>query len=129
MLSPTTYTLFYWTLSDGFWGQWIVNTVNWYVLFSHSSYFPPCWEQLWDKSIAHGFFHYLEVCVRWSVKYVRKCIMYGFPCEMDFSPLVTESHPRHRRLGLNSETRGEKTPSHMETIQNVYRQIWKLVSF
>ena len=68
--------LFYWTISDWFWGQWIVNTDNWYVLFSHYSDFPPCWEQFWDKSIAHGFFHYLEVCVRWSVK---KCIMYGFP--------------------------------------------------
>ena len=27
----------------------------------------------------------------WSVKNVRKCILYGFPCEMDFSPLVSES--------------------------------------
>ena len=33
--------------------------------------------------------------------------MYGFPCEMDFSPLVSESK-------RDSETRGEKNPSHME---------------
>ena len=32
--------------------------------------------------------------------------------EMDFSPLVSESHPR--RVGRDSETRGEKNPSHME---------------
>ena len=40
--------------------------------------------------------------------------MYGFPCEMDFSPLISEPHPRRKRLGWDSETRGEKNPSHME---------------
>ena len=54
--------------------------------------------------------------------------MYGFPCEMDFPPLVFESHPR---LGRDSETRGEKNPSHMEkNIQNAYHPtaLWGLIS-
>ena len=34
-----------------------------------------------------------------------------FPCEMDFSPLVSESQP-HRKQ--DSGTHGEKNPSHME---------------
>ena len=33
---------------------------------------------------------------------------------MDFSPLVSESHPRRKWLGRDSETRGEKNPSRME---------------
>ena len=37
-----------------------------------------------------------------------------FPCEMDFSPLVAESHPRRKRLGWDSETRGEQNPYRME---------------
>ena len=47
--------------------------------------------------------------------------MHGFPCEMDFLPLVFESHPRLKRLGRDSETRGEKNPSHMENHANAYR--------
>ena len=77
--------------------------------------FPPCREQLWDKSISHGF-HDLQLCavyfsmtnVSWGVKYAWKCILYGFPSEMDFSPLISESHPRRKRLGW------EKNPSHLE---------------
>ena len=46
--------------------------------------------------------------------YARKCLLYGFPCEMDFSPLVSESHSRRFAIGRDSETRGEKNPSHME---------------
>ena len=37
-----------------------------------------------------------------GVKYERKHILYGFPCEMDFSALVSE------------ETCGEKNQSHMD---------------
>ena len=39
---------------------------------------------------------------------------------MEFSPLVSESHPRRKRLGRDSETRGENNLSHMETMQNAY---------
>ena len=37
----------------------------------------------------HGFqlcAVYLMINVHWSVKYARKCFLYGFPCDMDFSP-------------------------------------------
>ena len=32
-----------------------------------------------------------------SVQYARKCILYGFPSEMDFSPLIPASHTRRKR--------------------------------
>ena len=55
------------------------------------------------------------ITVLWCVKYARKYILYGFPCEMDFSPLVSESQPRRKRQSRwDSDTRGEKNPSHME---------------
>ena len=55
----------------------------------------PCWEQFWDKSISKGFivFNFVQwltiIDAFWSIKHARKCILYGFPCKMDFSPLVT----------------------------------------
>ena len=33
---------------------------------------------------------------------MKICILYGFPCEMDFSRLFSESHPR-RRMGFGDE--------------------------
>ena len=69
--------------------------------------------------------------VPWSVKYVTKGILYGFPCEMDISPLVSESYPHRKRLGWNSETRGEQNPcpSHMETTKMhiIPRHRWVLL--
>ena len=38
---------------------------------------------------------------------------------MDFSPLVSEFHPRRKRLESHLETYGQKNPSRMETVQNV----------
>ena len=48
--------------------------------------------------------------------YARKCILYGFPCEMDFSPLVSESlsHPCHKWLEWESDNSIEKNPPHIE---------------
>ena len=43
----------------------------------------------------------------------------AFPCEMDFSPLISESHPFHKRLRWDSETCGEKNPSHMENHMHI----------
>ena len=59
------------------------------------------------------------MCLEASVKYARKCILcifslYGFPCEIDFSPPVSEFQPRRKQLGWDSETYGEKNQSHME---------------
>ena len=55
------------------------------------------------------------ITVLWCVKYARKYILDGFPCEMDFSPLVSESQPRRKRQSRwDSDTRGEKNPSHKE---------------
>ena len=71
-------------------------------ILSHTCDFPPGCEQLWNKSISHGFYD-LQLCavyLAWltplEVKYARKCILYGFPCEMDSSPLLSESHPRRK---------------------------------
>ena len=66
----------------------------------------------------HGF-HDLQLCAKYLawltwVEVCDKMHLYGCPCEMDFSPLVSESHPRRKWLGRDSETRGEKNPSHME---------------
>ena len=74
-----------------FWFSWNLNLrvfSSWKkMLFPHISDFSSCWEQLWDKSIPHGF-HDLQICAMintsWGVKYARKCILYGFPCEKDF---------------------------------------------
>ena len=69
--------------------------------------------QLWDKSYSHGF-HDLQLCAinfarlacLGSVKYARKCLLYGFPCEMDFSH--HKSPNRTRLRGRDSESSGEK---------------------
>ena len=53
--------------------------------------------------------------VPWSVKYVRKCILYGYPCEMGFSPLVSEPRSHHKWLEWDSETCSEKNPSQKHT--------------
>ena len=50
----------------------------------------------------------------WSAKYARKCNLYGFPCEMNFPPLVSESHPRRMWLEWDFGTCGEKNASCME---------------
>ena len=42
----------------------------------------------------------------------RICILYGFPCEMDFVRILSESHPSHLRRGWDSEMSGEKSISH-----------------
>ena len=47
------------------------------------------------------------------IQYARKCILYGFPCEMD--------------SWWDLENRGEKNPSHMKTIQNTFSCILKIM--
>ena len=67
-----------------------INELN---FFSHTYDFPPCREQLWDKSISHGF-HDLQLCavyLAWltclgSAKYARKCILCDFPCDFTSDP-------------------------------------------
>ena len=39
--------------------------------------------------------------------------MYGFPCEMDFSPLVSESRPRHRQVARKSISHGKPYKMHI----------------
>ena len=89
-----------------------------FISFYHIFDFPPCREQLWDKSISHGFLAWSNV--PWSVKYARKCILYGFPCEMDFSPLVSESHPRGKWFGGIWRLVGQTIHLKWKTIQNAY---------
>ena len=44
-----------------------------------------------------------------------------FSCEMDFSPLVSEYHPRRKRLGRDShEWRVGETPSLLENMWNAF---------
>ena len=45
---------------------------------------------------------------------------HGFPCEMDFSPLVSESHHRRMWLGRDLETCGQKIHLTWKTMQNAY---------
>ena len=93
---------------------------RWDICFSHTSDFPQRREQLWDKSILHDF-HDLQLFAvylawlnaPWSVKYARKCILYGFPCEMNFSHHLS---PNPTRVASDSVGFGdswwEKSISH-----------------
>ena len=47
-------------------------------------------------------------------------MLYGFPCEMDFSPLVFVSHPRRKRLGGIRRLVVRKGHLTWKIIQNAY---------
>ena len=47
-------------------------------------------------------------------EYARKCILYGFPCEMDFSRLQIPPSMQAPRVCICRLNCSEKNPSHME---------------
>ena len=52
------------------------------------------------------------------------CILYGFPCEMDFSHHESPNPTRvAKRRGWDSETSGEKIHLTWKTIQNAFSRI------
>ena len=81
----------------------------------------PCWEQWYVRYIHLTWFSWSStlynifsmIHVPWSIKYARKLFLY-FPCEMDFSPLVFESHPRRKWLLWDLERLVWEKAAHME---------------
>ena len=58
------------------------------------------------------------------VKCEKICILYGFPCEMDFSHHESPNSTRvAKRRGWDSETSGEKIHLTWKTIQNAFSRI------
>ena len=78
---------------------------------SRTSDFPPCREQLWDKSISHGFLD-LQLC---AVYLAWLCKVQS----MRENAFCMVFHVRWISHHL-SETHGENNPSHMEYHTNAY---------
>ena len=54
----------------------------------------------------------IEFLLTYMCSLCKMCILYGFPCEMDFSPLVSKSHSSSLWWGCDSEMSGEKSISY-----------------
>ena len=77
---------------------------------------PPGREQLWDKSISHGFYD-LQLCTLYLAW--LKCLKVQSMRENAFCMVF-----RTTRLGRDSETRGEKNPQHISHVWWRWRGLW-----